>query len=563
MSKLIPGHQHGEIDLGNSTSTPLAGGAAFTGEWIDITEYGIIYVSTYSDVASATDGLCIEQSSDAVNTDHDDCYTINAGSAKNFSINPFAQYMRVIYTNGAGAQSAFRLQTKLNTNGLPSSHRIQDSISTEDDARLVKAVMTGKDPVGDFINFEATRQGNFKVSIQEYGDTAAIDAFDRLRVSQPFTISDNKQLYDKQPLFFDEITAGSATSTHSTTNARVRMTVTASASDYAMRQSKQRYNYQPGKSTLIFFTFYSSQETGVTKRMGYFDGTGGTYMTANNGIFLQIDDTNISWNIAKNGTTTETVTQSSWNVDKLDGTGASGITLDPDAVQIGILDIEYLGVGRCRVGFVIGGVAYYCHYFNHANDSTYTSVYMSSPNLPIRYDIASDGTGGGDLDHICSTVISEGGVELTGVSRSIDTQNTHLDANAADTTYVVLALRLKSTHLDLTVLPQSMSMISETNDDFRWSILLNPTYASTLTYADITNSGCQRAAGGTANTISAEGTKLASGYAKSAGSVERNIVNNLRIGSQIDGTRDELILAVTPLASNADIHGSLTFRELL
>lgn len=414
------------------------------------------------------------------------------------------------------------------------------------------------------VSVGATPGGNLRVSLQEYGDTAAIDAFDRLRVSNPFTIFDSKQLYDKQPLFYDEITGGSATSTHSTTHARTRMTVTASASDYVIRQTKQRFNYQPGKSELFFVTFYAPQETGCTKRVGLFESTTSSpYMTVNNGVFLSIGESTVSFNIAKNGSTTETVTQANWNVDQFDGTGPSGITLDLDATQIMVCDFEWLGVGRVRVGFVIDGIAYYVHYFNHANDSTYTSIYMSTPNLPIRYDIASDGTGGGDLDHICATVISEGGVELTGISRSIDTENTHIDANTADTPYVVLGLRLKTTHLDLTVLPQTISMISETNDDFRWSLHLNPTYNGTLTYGDISNSGCQYAAGATANDITAQGTKLASGYAKSSGSTSANIINNLRIGSQIDGTRDELILAVTPCSSNADYQASLTFRELL
>ncbi|MBT8342937.1 MAG: hypothetical protein KJP07_23255 [Desulfatitalea sp.] len=721
MSRLIPAHTHGYIDLNNSTATPLGAGLTFTGEWLDITEFGVAYINIYADVASATDGLAVQQSSDAVNPDHDDIYSISAGSAKNFAVNPHSQYMRIVYTNGANPQTAFRLQLKLNSYGLASSHRVKDDLTTDDDARLVKSIMmtkandqqdyknvgihypvpvggdqlypadvnvtysdgytfvgditsllnnrwspivdstsnnpkellyeferpmqtsimglvtesgsfsntvikysistsawitlldesadsTAKDflltpstPItfnrlkfefhtantvtltgfnlgkskqviaqiqglnddGELVSVGATTGGNLRISLQEYGDTPAIDAFDRLRISSPFTIFDSKPIYDKQSLFFSESLGGSATSVHSTIHCRVRMTVTASASDYAIRQTKQRFNYQPGKSTLILFTFFATQQTGVTKRMGYFDGTGATFMTPNNGIFFSVSGSTLSWNIAKNGTTTQTVTQANWNFDPLDGTGPSRVTLDTDAVLIGLADIEYLGVGRVRVGFVVDGLIRYCHYFNHANYPTYTSVYMSTPNLPIRYDIQSDGTGGGSSDQICTTVISEGGVELTGVSRSIDTQNVHLNANAADQAYVLLALRLKTTHLDLTVLPQSMSMISETNDDFKWALLLNPTYAGALTYADITNSGCQRAAGATANTISAEGTKIASGYAKTTGSIEAEIVSNLRIGSTIAGVRDELVLSVTPLASNADIQGALLFRELL
>ena len=99
-----------------------------------------------------------------------------------------------------------------------------------------------------------------------------------------------------------------------------------------------------------------------------------------------------------------------------------------------IIDYEWLGVGRVRVGFIIDGLIKYCHYFNHSNDDTFTSVYMSSPNLPLRYDIQSDGTNPGELDHICSTVISEGGIEQTGTLRSVDNGTTEVVATNAKTT---------------------------------------------------------------------------------------------------------------------------------
>lgn len=721
MSRLIPNNRPGEIDLNNTTSTPLGGGGTFTGSATDITAAGIAYVSVYSDVASATDGLVIEQSIDGSNWYFTDEYTVPAAMGKNFAINPHGNYMRVSYTNGAAAQSTFQLLLKLNAAGLASTHRIKDDITTDDDARLVKSILAikandqneyknielnnpmpinsgqlyqsdinlehsdmgdfsgtpidllddrwstvvnttannpkiitieferalqtsilgittesgsfsntvikyglttfpdqtlvdesadatlkttlvapskpitltriilefhtantitlshldmskddgviaqiqGIDPDGELLTVGTSRIGNLDVGIQEYGDTSAVDAFARLRISDPFTIFDSKQLYDKQPLFWDEAIGGSATSVHSTVNADTVMTVTASASDYVIRQTKQRFNYQPGKSSLIAFTGHIEQETGVTKRIGAFDGTGGTFETPFNGIYFEVTGSSISWNIAKNGTTTETATQANWNYDPMDGTGPSGLTLDLDAVIIGFFDYEWLGVGRVRCGFFIGGVPRYVHFFSHSNNPSFTTVYMSTPNLPLRYYISSDGTGGGTLDHICSTVISEGGIDQTGIARSIDTQNVHLDANTADQPYVLLALRLKSTHLDLSVLPQSLTMVSETNDDFKYFLSINPTYAGTLTYTDITDSGCQRAAGATANTISNEGIKLYSGYAKSSGSLGQNIVSSLRIGSQIDGTRDELILGVVPLSSNADIQGSLVFRELL
>lgn len=560
----LEGHQCIE----NTTSTPLSAAGVFTGSgWQDTIDYGILTISVVTDADSATDGLEIQWSVDGVNAIDADVFTILADNPKTFTFGPAHRYYRIKYTNGGSDQTSFNLVSILRRVYVkPSSHRIQDSIVAEDDAELVKSVITGQRPDGTFGNAGVTSQDNLKVSLDEYGDTPSIDAFDRLRVSTPFTLFDSKQLHDKQPLFWDESIGGSATSTHNSANACTEMVVTASASDFVIRQTKQRMNYQPGKSQLALLTFYSPQVTGITKRIGMFDGTGTNNLTPNNGIFFECDGS-VSWNIAKNGTTTETVTQANWNVDPLDGTGPSGITLDLDATQIIIIDYEWLGVGRVRVGFVVDGIIRYVHYFNHANDSTYSSVYMSTPNLPLRFDIQGDGTNPAQLDHICCTIMSEGGIEETGILRSIDTGTTHVDASAANTSYAILGMRLKAAYKDVTVLPRFFSMINEQTGAFRWSLQFNPTVAGTFTYSDLTNSSIQYATGVTANTITTPGLVIDSGYVaeadKSGGNADRQFETSLRMGTQIDGTADELVLVVTPLVANADIQASLTFRELL
>ena len=157
------------ISTNNSTSTPLTSGATFTGTAERVNGYGIIYVNVYSDVASATDGLQIQQSSDGTNWDHCDEFTIPAGSGKNFSINPYAKYMRVVYNNGASDQTEFRLQTIYKATGKPSSHRIADNIIDDDDAELVKAVITGSDPNGTFRNVQTTLDGDLTISDNSSG----------------------------------------------------------------------------------------------------------------------------------------------------------------------------------------------------------------------------------------------------------------------------------------------------------------------------------------------------------------------------------------------------------
>ena len=108
MSRIIP-TSRGVIDPNNSSTTPLGISATFTSTITDITDYGIGQVTVYSDQDSAEDGLIVEQSTDGVNFDNDDVYSIVGGIGKNFSINLHANYLRIRYTNGTVAQTAFRL----------------------------------------------------------------------------------------------------------------------------------------------------------------------------------------------------------------------------------------------------------------------------------------------------------------------------------------------------------------------------------------------------------------------------------------------------------------------
>jgi hypothetical protein len=159
----------GKVDDGNSTSTPLNSGIVFTGTAFDTLDFGFIFVTIFSDVASATNGLSFQQSSDGTNWDNTDDFNYIAGTGKTYSIQPGAEWFRIVYTNGGINQSAFRLQTIFKkTSSLPSSHRISDNLSVEDDATLGIAVIKGQKPSGDYVDFNATAGGNFKMSLEEY-----------------------------------------------------------------------------------------------------------------------------------------------------------------------------------------------------------------------------------------------------------------------------------------------------------------------------------------------------------------------------------------------------------
>lgn len=401
-----------------------------------------------------------------------------------------------------------------------------------------------------------------------FSDSAAIDAFGRLRVSNPTTLFDSKQVFkdpdlannvENFPLLYDnQEVSGSGTSTLFNINtASTRLSVSNNTAGKRVRQTKMRFNYQPGKSVLIMMTFnFSFQQAGVTLRKGVFDD--------NNGFFLEDDGNN--YNFVRRSYVTgsaidESISRDNWNVDKLDGTGDSGITLDFTKTQILLVDYEWLGVGRLRFGFVINGIIYYAHSFNNANNLE--TVYISTPNLPLRTEVINNGTGGiGYVNDICATVISEGGANDLGILRYASTNGNHVDANVADTIYAVLGIRLKSAYIGMNVKLVDMSIISETNDDFEWLIYLNPTIAGTFTYLNESHSAIQSASGSTSNIVTG-GYKIAGGYASlDTQSASKNLENSILLGSLIDGTPDELVLCVRPLAAAADIQGSLTWREL-
>ena len=385
------------------------------------------------------------------------------------------------------------------------------------------------------------------------------DAFARSRESSPETLFDSKQIFDNLPLFWDdqEVSGGGTGSTHSSDTASTAISVSDSTAGERVRQTYRRFNYQPGKSHLIMATFAGmDSSTGITKEVGYFDSNNGIFLRSKGGYLYVVQRSSSS------GAVVDTeVIQSQWNIDKLDSRGGSGKRLDISKSQILLIDLEWLGVGRVRVSFVIDGYIAYFHEFLNANNLS--EVYMSTPNLPVRYGIANDGTGpAASLMTICSTVISEGGAQKTGIVRSASTGNTQVDANSADTLYAVIGIRLKSAYIGATVLIESMSMLSESNGEFEWSLWWNPTVAGTFTYADETNSAVQTAKGATANTVSG-GYMIESGYANSDNAARSAISNALILGSAIDGTVDQIVLAVRTTGANADIQGTLVWRELL
>lgn len=384
-----------------------------------------------------------------------------------------------------------------------------------------------------------------------------LDAFARLRVSNLTTLFDSKQINDKMPLYWDdqEVTGTGTTSTYNTNQASTTLSVGNLTAGKRVRQTFQRFNYQPGKSQLMIFTTrVDAVNAGITSCVGQFDDKNGLFFRLKDGVISIVIRTYTS------GAAIDTsVDQSDWNMDKMDGAGISEVTLDPTKAQILFMDYEWLGVGRVRFGVFVHGVPHYVHSVYHAN--TVNKVYMSTPNLPLRYEIENDGTGpASNLLHICSTISSEGGKDHLGILRHEDSGS--ISGLSTGNHYALMGIRLKSTHIDVSVLLATLSaMATSVNDKVHWELVFNPTVAGTFTYNDITNSAVQIAKGSSSNIVTG-GIVMDGGYFTDSIPAGSNLANALRLGSAIDGTVDEIILMARPVTNNITVEGSLTWREL-
>ena len=272
------------------------------------------------------------------------------------------------------------------------------------------------------------------------------DAFGRLRISQPYTLFDSQARYAKDTAYSYQ-TSGSGLNSYNTNKSSVNLTV-GSGVGTSVAQTYRVFPYQPGKSLLTLQTFsMAAAQTNLNQKVGYFN--------TNNGVYFMQSGSTLSFTIRTytSGSVVEnTVTQSNWNGDKLDGTGKSGITLDVTKTQILFFDFEWLGVGTVRCGFIIGGVFINCHTFYNAN--TLTVVYMQTAILPLRYEINATGTVTGTpiLQQICSTVISEGGYEQVSQTYTAK-RDTAFSLTTSGTFYPLVSIRLNSGYLGAVVIP--------------------------------------------------------------------------------------------------------------
>jgi hypothetical protein len=395
----------------------------------------------------------------------------------------------------------------------------------------------------------------------------AVDAFGRARVSQPLTLFDSSHRYKDNGLWFTSNTAGT-TYAHNANAGLIELNLPTTADAEIVRETTKVFAYQPGKSLQNLNTFvFNPAKTNLRQRVGYFGAQNGVYLELDGSTLYFVERSYVGGNVSETR-----VAQSNWNVDTLLGavsSSPSGITLDISKAQISFFDVEWLGLGTVRCGFVINGQLIHCHSFHHAN--LITSTYMTTACLPVRYEIKNNGGAtatASTMKQVCSTVISEGGYELFGAQQSIGTTIGVPKALAtAGTYYPVVSIRLKSTALDAIIILTALSMMGVGNGvNFAWRV----TAGATVTTASWTTAGADSAVEYTLiGTAVTGGRILASGFINSSnqGSPTIDILKEALFKFQLErngltSTPVALTLEVAAGTANESVYASMDWEEV-
>ena len=394
----------------------------------------------------------------------------------------------------------------------------------------------------------------------------ATDAFGRLRTSTPFTLFDSSHRYRDNNLWSGLVVGTGSTVGFVTAQGLVNIGIGTTAGCSVIRETTKVFSYQPGKSLQVMNTFaINAPKTNLRQRVGYFG--------ADNGMYFELDGDTLYFveRSLSLGTTTR-VAQEDWNIDTMLGAGhlnPSGITLDISKAQIFWMDIEWLGVGTVRLGFVVDGKFIHCHSFHHAN--LITSTYITTASLPLRYEIANTGitTSVSNLKQVCSTVISEGGYELRGLQQAISIPiNSPRTLGTAGTFYPVIGLRLKTSpnYLDAIVILTALSIMPISSGNFNWQVRASGTTSGGSWVSAGADSGVEYNITGTSYT---DGRILASGFfnATKQGASQIDILKEALFKFQLErngltSTPYELTLVVASDSSDDTVVASMDWEEV-
>ena len=399
------------------------------------------------------------------------------------------------------------------------------------------------------------------------GDGANLDAFSRLRVSDPVSLYDMQMQYDLAPLRWESAIVAGGSIAHTPNNSAATLTVNGANGAQITFQSRNYFRYFPGRSQMIAMTFtMGAAVANVRRRVGYFDDNDGVFLEQNG-----VTDVALVQRTSTSGAPSDAVRilQDNWNLDTLKGTGPSGLTLDLSKAQILFIDAQWLGVGRVRVGFDLNGQIIYVHEFLNAN--SVTVPYTKTFNLPLRYQMTNTAaSAGATFLAICQNVSSEGGTyDDLGIPVAIaGTANINITARRA-----VLTVRPKLTFNGIVNRIRNIleAITAYADGSILAEVVYSPTLSGTPTWTDVnTNySGMEYSVHGDAAAGAfTGGLVIWNGFLGVGGGVAEEALSG-GIGSKLPWGLDlagavslPISLVLTPVSGTVATRGGMHWREV-
>ncbi len=412
-------------------------------------------------------------------------------------------------------------------------------------------------PVGTKFASENRGTLNFQKVVVEAFEGSSTDSAGRFRVSNPIVLFESRLLNDsKEPLFWDEalISGGGITaSTPTQAQPYIDITSTANTAGVFVRQTYQRF--RGGHIVMNGVLALSGGGIGAMRDIGKFDDDNGAFFRYEEGLAYVVTRSNDSGVPIDNA-----IVQTAWNRDVFDGSNnennPSGILLDWSKLQDLVIDHEW--PGAVRFGVDIAGKIFYGH--EVIRDNLNTIPWSSSPNLPLRSQITTTAnTPETSMRGVSATVISDG-LRAKGTIRGATTP-APIPANVTTNVYALIGIRLKPTALDcIADLAAGQVFVETNNDQYEVFLAFRPTVSGTFTYVDDPDS-CMEIAIGDGSQLLTGGVLAPSIFGQSQTESTITADDSLRLGSAIDGTPDEYVLALRPLTANQNVNASLLWRQ--
>lgn len=555
-----------KIDNPNNSYNGTIQSGSFNGTYVDTTGYNSIQVNLNASTDSSACGLQISFSYDGSTeiSSFQDTYFSGTNFNKSYDITNKYFKIKFIPTTVTVGSYTLKLATRLCTTCL-------------------------NPDTNSLITFDSNSEYKY-------------DSFGKLRVSEPQTLldirfpsiayagsnNDFKSNYLQMSLNPSNSGTGSS-STYQAGNSQLLMSISSgtdtSGNASFISQSRNFCVYQPGKSLLIKASGImnsGSNTQGVKSKVGYFDSSSG------NGLYFEYDSAGLSNSppnpfsvCIDNNMVTTNISQTSWNIDPMNGTGTSKINIDGTKANLFVIDLEWLGVGRIRFGFYINGRIRYCHEITNIN--VLTSPYTTIINLPITYSIISSNAGSsGSLTQICSTVISEGGYSPVGrpFSAPPTSSLTAVDCSLGTETALLAIRGGTSNYYHQSIIPTGFNVVDTNNNNTNlWKLRLYRDGISTsspqftITWNDVNaNSIVQYAINsGMSNFNTTNSIVVKEGIFAGKGSENFNDLTNdfsaqiLQITSNYSNVSDVLILTCTKISGSggagASVFSTISWQE--